>query len=51
MAPVCSEPGTFLLTLATRELDETVEEVASIPGFDGEPKFRVVKVLESTLGG
>ena len=50
-APVCSEPGTLLLTLATRELDLTVEEVASIPGIDGEPKFRVVKVLESTLGG
>ncbi len=50
-APVCSEPGTIVLALSTRDLEETVEELATIPDFDGEPKFKVVRVLGSTLGG
>ena len=51
-APVCSEPGTLLLALVdARTRARRSRKSRRSRTIDGEPKFRVVKVLGSTLGG
>ena len=42
--PVCKEPGTYLLALASRDLGRGVEPRATIPDIVGKPKFVVSQV-------
>lgn len=44
-APACSDAGTIILALVSRDLGRPVEELASIQDINGKPLFRVVRVL------
>jgi len=44
-ADVCSQPGTYVLALVSRDLGLPVQELATVPDITGKPLFKVVRIV------
>lgn len=47
-APVCKQPGTYLLEFVSRDLGPAVQELVTTPDIHGVPLFRVARVVSDT---